>query len=55
MSKRPSDTKTVDELVDELFRLVEPHQGYFHVSDGEDFPNKEQLFGRIRGRRGVRR
>jgi hypothetical protein len=44
------DGKTVDELVDELFRLVEPHQGYFHVSDGETFPTTEQLFGRLRGR-----
>jgi hypothetical protein len=40
----------IEKLVDELFRQVEPHQGYLHVSDGEYFQTREELFSRIHGR-----
>lgn len=40
----------VDGLVDELWRKIELHQGYFFMSDGETFPTKAQFFERIRGR-----
>lgn len=37
-------------LTDELFRAVEASQGYFFVSDGEEFDTKAEFFERIRGR-----
>jgi hypothetical protein len=40
----------VARLVEELFALVQGHQGYFHISDGETFASKAKFFERIRGR-----
>ena len=40
----------VDKLVDELFSKVEKAQGFAHVSDGETFETKAELFKRIRWR-----
>jgi len=45
-----SEHDEVRRLTDELFRLVEQSQGYFFVSDGEDFETKAEFFERIRGR-----
>jgi len=42
--------REIEAMVDELFRAVQNHQGYFHISDGETFPTKRQLIKRIRGR-----
>ena len=40
----------VDRLVDELFRQIEMHQGFFHTSDGETFETEDEFFRRINGR-----
>lgn len=50
MNSRIDETMRVALLVDDLFKKVEAHQGYFHVSDGETFASADKFFARIRGR-----
>lgn len=50
MSKKADERAAVEALVNSLFALVETHQGYFHVSDGETFATRAEFFGRVRGR-----
>jgi hypothetical protein len=47
---RIDETMEVARMAADLFRKVETHQGYFHVSDGEMFASKAKFFERIRGR-----
>lgn len=50
MNQRIDETMQVALLADDLFKKVETHQGYFHVSDGETFASRAKFFDRIRGR-----
>ena len=42
--------KAVEKLNNELFRKIERSQGYFFVSDGEEFPTVDAYLDRLRGR-----
>ena len=44
------EEKQVERLSLRLFKLIEGHQGYFHVADGESFPSKRAFFDRLRNR-----
>lgn len=45
-----TEREQVAKLADELFAAVELHQGFFHISDGENFDTLGEFWERIRGR-----